>query len=160
MKIRFDFKELLLWLLVIDLGIAVGAGFYEHRVVISRLFGTSPETWINTGLVFWVYVTTIPLTLLTLANGIVAWNNRGPRRPWYLLAIAILIVERVMTFSYFIPEMAGLIGNESLSQEEVDAALSTWSLANYFRHALNIAAWLIAIKILTLPANGEKNRAL
>lgn len=38
MKKRFDFKELLLWLLVIDLGIAVGAGFYEHRVVISRRY--------------------------------------------------------------------------------------------------------------------------
>ncbi|HEX7065602.1 MAG TPA: hypothetical protein VF199_11100 [Bacillales bacterium] len=155
MKNRFQFKELLLWLLVINVGIEVGAGLYEQRVVISQLFGTSPETWINTGKMFWVYVTTIPLTLLIVANGVVAWKTRGPRRPWYLLAIAILIVERGMTFSYFIPEMAGLIGNESLSQAEVDSALSLWFNIDYIRHVFSISGWLLAMKTLTIPKNLE-----
>lgn len=156
MNNRFNFKEPLLWLLVIDLGIEVGAGLYEQRVVISQLFGTSPETWMNTGKMFWAYVTTIPLSLLLLANGILAWKNRGPRRPWYLLAIAILVVERAMTFSYFIPEMAGLIGNESLSQGDVDSALSLWFNLDYVCHAFSISAWLLALKTLTISGNSEK----
>ena len=34
------------------------------------------------GLLFWVYVTTIPLTVLTAANGIAAWMDRSVKRIW------------------------------------------------------------------------------
>ena len=62
----------LLWLFVVNLGIALGAGVYEQRVVIPQWENTPPQTWPNTGLLFWVYVTTVPLTLLTLANLVAA----------------------------------------------------------------------------------------
>jgi hypothetical protein len=64
--------KVLLWLFVINLGIALGAGIYESRVVIPLWENTPPQTWPNTGLLFWVYVTTVPLTLLTLANLVAA----------------------------------------------------------------------------------------
>jgi hypothetical protein len=72
--------EALLWLFVIDLGLALGAGIYESRVVIPQWENTPPQTWLNTGLQFWVYVRTVPLTLLTLANLLAAWLDKGPRR--------------------------------------------------------------------------------
>ena len=75
--------RVLLWLFVIDLGIAFGAGLYESRVVIPRWENIPPQTWPNTGLEFWVYVTTVLLTLLTLANLVAAWRDRGPRRYWW-----------------------------------------------------------------------------
>lgn len=59
---------ILLWLFVINLGIAFGAGLYEARVVIPSWRNLPPRAWPNTGVLFWVYVTTVPLTLLTLAN--------------------------------------------------------------------------------------------
>src|SRR5688572_28698178 len=72
----------LLWLFVINLGIAFGAGLYEHRVVVSTWISTSPESGAHwnpaavrqddTGRRFWVFVTTLPLTLLTVANLVAA----------------------------------------------------------------------------------------
>lgn len=61
--------EILLWLFVINLGIVFGAGLYEARIIVSQ-WVNSPSTyrWPDTGPKFWVFVTTVPLTLLTIAN--------------------------------------------------------------------------------------------
>ena len=99
-------KEIVLWLFVINLDIAFGAGIYEGRVVIPQWANIPPREWPNTGLMFWVYLTTVPLTLLTVVSLIAAWLTQGPMRPWYLAAVCIVIVERIATFSYFIPPMA------------------------------------------------------
>ena len=90
--------KVLLWLFVINLGIALGAGIYEQRVVIPQWENIPPHTWPNTGLLFWAYVTTVPLTLLTLANSVAAWLEQGPRRNWRLGAAAISVVGRIATF--------------------------------------------------------------
>ena len=141
--------RVLLWLFVINLGIALGAGIYEQRVVMPRWENTAPQTWPNTGLEFWVYVTTVPLTLLTLANLVAAWLEQGPRRRWWLGAAAISVVERIVTFSYFIPTMLWLQGTEDLSQAEVQAALTQWLVLDYGRHVLTLAGWLAALKALS-----------
>ena len=143
-------SRVLLWLFVINLGIAFGAGIYESRVVVPRWQNIPPQTWPNTGLEFWVYVTTVPLTLLTLANLVAAWRDRGPRRYWWLGAVAITVAERSVTFSYFIPTVIRLMGTEDLPEAEVKAALSQWLFLDYGRHVLTLAAWLAALKALSL----------
>lgn len=147
---KINIKELLLWLLVINLGISVGAGLYESRIVLPEYFGTSPDTFVNTGLSFWIYVTTIPLTLLTIANGIVAWKTQGPRRKLFIITIIIVSLERLFTFFYFIPTMAGLMGNAEMTQHDIDTILSQWTFLNNFRHLLSIVGWLTALKTLTI----------
>lgn len=142
----------LLWLFVINLGVAFGAGIYEARVVIPGWVNTSPQAWPNTGLMFWVYVTTVPLTLLTLASLVAAWLAQEPRRSWWLGAVAIIVVERIATFSYFIPTMIRLMGTEALARAEVEVALSQWMLLNHGRHVLTLAGWLAALKALSLPS--------
>ena len=144
-------REVLLWLFGLDLGIAFGAGIYEGRVVVPQWEDTPPQTWPNTGLKFWAYVTTVPLTLLTLASLVAAWRDQGPRRYWWLSALAITVAERSATFSYFIPTMIRLTGTEDLSEAEVKATLSKWRRRNYGRHALTLAAWLAALKALSSP---------
>jgi Domain of unknown function (DUF1772) len=143
-------QSLFLWLFVINLGIACGAGLYEARVVIPQWADLPPKTWPNTGLMFWVYVTTIPLTLLTVANLIAAWLDSGPRRMWWLGAAGIVLLERIATFSYFIPTMMGLTSSEP-SEAEVKATLSQWLFFNHGRHVLTLSGWLMALKALTLP---------
>src|SRR3990172_12339001 len=135
-------KEIVLWLFVINLGIAFGAGIYEARVVIPQWGNILPREWPNTGLMFWVYVTTVPLTLLTIASLIPAWLSQGPMRFWYLAAVCIVMVERAATFSYFIPTMVRLMGTEGLADADVKAALSQWLLMNHGRHVLTLAGWL------------------
>ena len=142
--------EVLFWMFVIDLGIAFGAGIYEDRVVVPQWEDTPPETWPNTGLKFWVYVTTVPLTLLTIANLVAAWREQGPRRYWWLGALALSVVERSLTFSYFIPTMSRLMGTKDLPEAEIKATLSQWRFRNYARHVLTLGAWLASLKALSL----------
>jgi hypothetical protein len=144
--------KFLLWLFVINLGIALGAGIYEQRVVIPQWENIPPQEWTQTGALFWVYVTTVPLTLLTLANLVAAWLDRGPRRYWWLSAVAIIVVERIATFAYFIPTMLWLQGTEGLPEVEVRAALSQWLFLDYGRHVLTLAGWLAALKAFSLPS--------
>ena len=64
---------------------------------------------------------------------------------------AISVVERIATFSYFIPTMLWLMDTEDLPQAEVQDALSQWMLLNYGRHVLTLGAWLAALKAFSLP---------
>ena len=144
----------LLWLFVINLGIAFGAGLYEHRIVVGRWLTSSRESGAHwnadaarrddTGRRFWAFVTTVPLTLLTLANLFVAWHGRGALRDWWLAAALAALVDRAFTFSYFIPTMVGLMRAPD-SPESVAVAMR-WRNLNYLRHAIVLAAWLMSLQ--------------
>ena len=159
-----SFQTLLLWLLVMNLGIAFGAGLYESRIVLPQWLEPSADGtyhWnaaaaraANTGLKFWIYVTTVPLTLLTIANLIAAWRSGGMIRNWWLGAVAVVAAERIMTFSYFIPTMVKLQYTEALPQSEAVATALQWAQVNYLRHALILIAWLAALMAFSL--SGER----
>ena len=148
----------LLWLFVINLGIAFGAGLYEHRIIVSQWITSSQVSgshWNadaarrdDTGRRFWGFVTTVPLTLLALANLSVAWRAPGPVRGWWLAAGLAALAVQTLTFSYFIPTMVGLM-RAADSPSSVAAATCWWNL-NYVRHATVLAAWVAALQALTL----------
>ena len=152
----------LIWLFVINLGIAFGAGLYEHRIVVpdwlvSDQTGThwdaAAARRADTGLRFWAFVTTGPLTLLTLANVVAAWRTAGPARAWWLAASFAVLADRVLTFSYFIPTMVGL-----MSAPDSPAAVATaarWASLNYLRHALVLGGWLAALRAFSLIDRGR-----
>ncbi len=157
----------LLWLFVINLGIAFGAGLYEHRIVLSDWITTSADGahWHadvaradDTGRRFWAFVTTIPLTLITLANIYAAWHSTGLVRFWWLAAALVAVAERIFTFTYFIPTMVGLMN--AADSPEAAATAIRWSYLNYLRHALVFVAWLAALRAFGLvhalsPARDE-----
>jgi hypothetical protein len=146
-----------LWLFVVILGVAFGAGLYEHRIAMPRwiVYESGVLRWDaasarrdDTGLRFWAYVTTGPLTILTLANLFFAWRASGPAGTWWLTAASIVLTERVFTFSYFIPTMVGL-----MNAPDSPAARATgrrWSALNYVRHLLVFGGWLSALKALEM----------
>ena len=147
-----------LWLFVINLGIAFGAGVYEHRIVVSRWISSSSESGAHwnaeaarqddTGRRFWVFVTTVPLTLLTVANVFAAWGASGPVRGWWLGAAVAAITSRVFTFTYFIPTMIGLMG--SADSAEAVAVATRWSHLDYVREAILLTAWLASLRAFSL----------
>lgn len=151
-------STILLWLFVINLGVAFGAGLYEHRIVVSMwisTLGKSGAHWNaeavrrdDTGRRFWVFVTTVPLTLLTLANLFAAWRTSGAVRGWWLAAGLAAMADRAFTFSYFIPTMVRLMGATD-SPESVAVATRWWNL-NYLRHAIVLAAWLASLRAFAL----------
>jgi hypothetical protein len=152
--------EILLWLFVINHGIAVGAGLYEQRIILPQWFSRS-ESGIrvnsaamrstDTGRRFWAFVTTAPLTLLTLANLVVAAQSEGARHEWWLGAVMITFVERIATFSYFIPTALRLMRAEALSSAKVDAMAMQWMALNHVRAVLALTGWLAALRALSLP---------
>lgn len=146
-----------LWLFVMNLGIAFGAGLYEHRIVVSRWVssGEAGAHWNadaarqdDVGRRFWAFASTLPLTLLTLANLLAAWRSSGAVRGWWLAAALAVFAERALTFSYFIPTMIGLM---RLADSPASAAAAIrWSNLNYLRHAIVLVAWLAALRAFAL----------
>jgi hypothetical protein len=154
-------RIVLMWLFVINLGIACGAGLYEQRIVTPNWVShdEAGTRWNaeaarrdDTGLRFWAYVTTGPLTLLTLASLVVAWKTSGPERGWWLTAAMVVFADRLLTFSYFIPTMVGLM-NAPDSPASASAAMR-WMTLNYLRHALVLVGWLAALKAFSLLYRG------
>ena len=149
---------LVLWLFVINLGIAFGAGLYEHRITASNWIASSTgfdRRWDaaaarrdDTGRRFWAFVTTIPLTLLTLANLFYAWNASGRIRAWWLAAALAALADRLLTFAYFIPTMVRLM--DAPDSPAAVATATRWLRLNYVRHAVVLAAWLAALKTFAL----------
>ena len=153
--------KILLWLFVINLGIAFGAGLYEARIAFPQWLVNAAESgylWnaeaarqANTGLRFWVFVTTVPLTLLTLANLIAAWWwAQGAMRGWWIGAAMAALADRVFTFSYFVPTMIKLMSDANLSQAEAVAMAVRWGQLNHLRHVFMLVAWLLALKAFSL----------
>jgi Domain of unknown function (DUF1772) len=153
--------ELILWLFLLNLGVALGAGLYEARVILPQW--TRPASgagfeWnaelarrTDPGLRFWAFVTTGPLTLLTVASLVAAWRIPGPRGVWWLTAAVIVLLERVATFSYFIPTMVRLQRDVAVPEPAVRARVSRWLVLNYIRNAAYLAAWVAAMLALQAP---------
>jgi len=151
--------QLLLWLWVLNLGIALGAGLYEATIVFPQWLVTLPDgsyQWqaevaraANTGLRFWVYVTTVPLTVLTLANAMMAWPSRGKLRRWWCGAVGLALAERLFTFGYFVPTMLHLMGDNVAGSDAIATALR-WSHLNHLRHILLLLAWVAALQTFAL----------
>ena len=152
-------STILLWLFVINLGISFGAGLYESRIVFPQWLIHSAESgyrWnaeaareANTGVRFWVYVTTVPLTLLTLANLWAGWRAKRPMRSWWLAAALAALADRVFTFSYFIPAMIKLM-SDTLPQTEAVSMAMQWGRLNYVRHAIVLVSLLAALRAFSL----------
>jgi hypothetical protein len=147
------FLGILLWLFVITLGIASGAGLYEARIVVP-IWASAPPASLrspDSGREFWAFVTTAPLSLLTIGSLIAASRGQGARYQWWLVATIIALADRLATFSYFIPTLLRL-QRASASRVEIVARLARWIRLNHVRNALTLLAWMAAMKALSSPA--------
>jgi len=152
--------ELLLTAYVINLGIALGAGLYETRIVLPLWFrrrdngdyGVDFEAMrnIDTGRKFWGFVTTMPLTLLTIANLVLAFRSTAPLHDWWVAATAIVVVERLGTFCFFIPTAIRLQKGDNLPGSKISNMVSLWVGANYLRNGLTLVAMALLLKAMLL----------
>ena len=141
----------LLWLWIIFLGTAFGAGLYESRVVVPLWTSAPPASLASpdAGRRFWAMITTGPLTLLTIANLVAALQSHAPGRAWWLIAALVTLAERVATFGYFIPTIIRL-GRGTSNDSTLRRALQRWVRLNYVRNAMTLVAWIAALRVLSL----------
>ncbi len=157
-------SALLLSLFIINLGISLGAGVYESRIVVPQWLVRSSDGrthWnvaaavaANVGLRFWVYVTTVPLTILTFANLFAALQAVGPARNWWLTAVIAAALDRASTFGYFVPTMLRLTRPDGPTGDDAARLATKWAQLDYIRHGLTLAALvsaLFALMLLTEP---------
>jgi hypothetical protein len=152
-------SNLILSLFILNLGTAFGAGLYEARVTLPQWFPKKQRNWhqidkramheLDAGRKFWAFVTTIPLTLLTLANLVMAWQSQQPDHNWWLAAALLTFIERVATFSFFIPTIIHLQRADSLSASKTHNVVTTWIRLNYVRNAVTLVACFCALIALS-----------
>jgi hypothetical protein len=78
-----------------------------------------------------------------------AWWTPNEVRYWWLAAAAAVLVDRVMTFGYFIPTMITLM-NSPISPPEAVAKATQWINLGYVRHAATLVGWLAALRAFSL----------
>ncbi|GAB3589479.1 anthrone oxygenase family protein [Hymenobacter daeguensis] len=156
------FSEIMLWLLVLNLGVAFGAGLYETRIVLPQWFSHAAGGYqvnsaamraTDTGRRFWGLATTLPLTLLTLASLWLAWHAPAPRHSWWLAAALLTLLERMGTFGFFIPTAIRLMNEQGLPPAKANRLISWWQRLNYARILLTLLAWLAALRALSLASS-------
>jgi hypothetical protein len=121
---------LLLSLFIINLGIALGAGLYESRIV-------------------------VPQWLVRSSDGRTHWNAAaavaaGPVRSWWLTAVIAAALDRASTFGYFIPTMLRLTRPDGPTGADAARLATRWAQLDYVRHGLTLLALVAALCALTL----------
>jgi hypothetical protein len=155
-----NITEILLIAFIINLGITLGAGLYETRIVLplwfrrtaNRDYRVDVEAMhvIDPGRKFWAFVTTIPLTLLTIVNLVFAYKAMAPLHDWWICATIIVLFERIGTFTFFIPTIIKLQKAENLPVTKTTGMASLWIRLNYVRNALTLAALLFSLEALVV----------
>jgi hypothetical protein len=152
--------DILLSLYILNLGIAFGAGLYEIRIMLPQWFIKTSENGFqlnnnvmneaDTGRKFWGMVTTLPLTLLTITNIVLALQADGQKYEWWLASTLIILVERIATFTFFIPTAILLMQKDTLPTNKISNKITLWVQMNYLRNGLTLLGWLAALKVLSL----------
>jgi hypothetical protein len=151
----------LLAALLTTVGVAVGAGLFESRVVIPRWAGAASAKEVGaalessghlaSGRVFWPLVgaPTVPLAVL---NTYCAVRSSGRRRPWWLVFSATILSGCVATAGYFVPELHRLTRSHGASGQEVRRRIRRRVRLDNLRLVALAAAWLAGLRALSLRA--------
>ena len=165
--------RILLWLFVVVLAIGVGAGLYEALVIMplwshsppesvrgwDELLEANPQYAPHGGDRFWIIVSPAR-ALLAIAVLITALRMRGLHRRWRLIASLITLALFIIAAVWLIPVSAELFGDETaeLSPEAVVSKTNAWVRLNYLFQILGIAAFLAALRALTIRSADDADR--
>jgi hypothetical protein len=168
---QFSIQSIILWLFVIVVGISIGAGIYESRVLVPLWSAAPPDTVIayyqhnaaypqfapDQGGRFWIFASPLA-ALLTAAMLISAYWTSGSHRKWRLAAAVLALIAYVATFAWFVPGIIRLSSSDVLTMNRDDvASLATWWVnLNTVRVFFMTTAWIAALRAMTLPSMPDK----
>jgi hypothetical protein len=159
-----NISRFLLWLLVVLLGIEIGAGIYEARVLVPLWSAAPPESLVtynlqslrpNPGMNFWI-VSTPLVGLLSLANLIVAFRSGKRARKWWVTGAGLAFVMVMATFIYFVPALQRFEALRQPNSGEIAVQVHQWVILNWVRAGIYLAAWLCLLRAFSASSAGEK----
>ena len=150
-----------LLLFVIALGIDLGAGVYEARIVVPLWANSIPESLeadnpyrgvaIDAGMRFWAYATTAVafFALLALVFGL---HTSAPQRTWRTFAAVAELAVVASTLLYFRPTLVRLFMSHGAGLTPAGAASTVrrWVLWSRVRIAVSFIAWCAALSALAV----------
>jgi hypothetical protein len=166
MKIRVFIAQAVLYLFIVSSGLQIGAAAYETFVITPLWSRSPPESvtnWnpvaqyaINPGL-YWIKGTLL-YVICALLLVIVAWFMPKARRNLTLFAGVAAIAIVIVTETYFVPILVKTIFTRGAgySGAEITQMVNSWVNWNWLRFAAGLAAWLAAIRALSLPNDAPR----
>ncbi|HXT04851.1 MAG TPA: DUF1772 domain-containing protein [Casimicrobiaceae bacterium] len=154
-------NTIVLWLFVIALGLDIGAGIYEGRIVVPLWSADVPATLaagnpygrvaINAGILFWSRMTSV-VALLALVTLAFSLRTPPPLRTRQIVASVAELVAVAMTLFYFRPTLVRLFmgHGEGLSPDAIRSTVGLWVMWSRVRIMVSLVAWCAAIQALVL----------
>lgn len=153
--------HLSLLLFVIALGIDLGAGIYEARIVVPLWANSVPESLaagnpyrrvaIDAGMRFWAYVTTAVAFFALLA---LVFGLRAPaaHRAWRTFAAVAELAVVAGTLLYFRPTLIRLFmgHGDGMSPHALTSTVRRWVMWSRVRIAVSFIAWCAALSALAI----------
>lgn len=150
-----------LWLFVIALGLDLGAGIYEARIVVPLWANGVPETLaagnpfarvaIDAGMNFWKYMTSA-VALLALAALVCGLRTPTPERVLRTAASVAELCVVAMTLLYFRPTLIRLFmgHGHGLSNAAISSTVDRWVALGRVRIVVSFGAWCAALAALVV----------
>lgn len=148
----------LLFGLVMGLGLQIGAGLYEARVVVPLWVHEAPESTIeffnppmriDAGRHFWMLVTP-PVGVLSFANLYFAWENPADTLQLWMFASVASCTVFVVTMVYFVPTLMSFATGAQMDQKQLAFKARLWAALNWARSLVLLAAWIAALQALLM----------
>ncbi len=155
--------RLTLWFLVVLLGLDLGAGIYEARVVVPLWSRDVPATLqagnpfgqvaLNAGVGFWAYLTSAVAIAAILALGF-GLGTPMPERAWRTVAAGGELLVVGSTLLYFRPTLVRLFMGHGagMSSGEIATTVQRWVMWSRVRIVVSLAAWICALCALGMSA--------
>lgn len=144
----------LLWLLVMAVGIEIGAGIYEARVLVPLWASAPPASLVaynlqalrpEPGLHFWI-VSTPLVGLLGIANLVAAWRTSMSNRASWIAGAAGVVGIVALTFIYFVPTLTGFEAVRQGGDATLATSVHRWVTLNWVRAVVYAASWLCLLR--------------
>jgi hypothetical protein len=151
-----------LWLLVIFVGIQLGAGLYEKLAIVPLWADVPPDQVLDrmrtsgmwtAGRAFWPFVSPV-VAVLAVVNLAMAWRSPAAFRSWWLAAAALMATYAAFSYGYFVPQMLMLQNSGGAwPAVRVESLIDQWTGLNYMRMVVGAAGWLCALRALSLSTS-------
>jgi hypothetical protein len=153
-------EQLFLGVFIFSVGLGIGGGLYETRVVYPDWTrDPDPQTLgaklissgqARAGRRFWPFVSPASM-LLALFNLYLAWQQTGSLRKIWFASAMVIVVKSISTYSYFAPTMMKTLERaEKMDRSILRQTVRTWAALSPLRVIAELFAWTSGLWALIL----------